>query len=104
MDLKKITPHIDKSADRTATVILSSGLIGLSAQFVFFARLTWWDYAWDVVEPITYFVTVAETVLAGYLWYVIYREEFTFMGARDVIVKNRLKKVCFPCCFQSRWI
>jgi hypothetical protein len=26
-------------------------------QFGLLARLTWWEYSWDIMEPITYFVT-----------------------------------------------
>jgi hypothetical protein len=27
------------------------------------ARLTWWEYSWDVMEPCTYFVTYAGAIL-----------------------------------------
>lgn len=31
------------------------GVMGLN--FGFMARLTWWEYSWDIMEPVTYFFT-----------------------------------------------
>jgi len=31
-------------------------------------RLTWWEYSWDIMEPVTYFITFAHTV-ALYMYY-----------------------------------
>jgi len=33
------------------------GFVGL--QFGFLARLTWWEYSWDIIEPVTYFINLA---------------------------------------------
>ena len=34
---------------------------GILAYMVFqwsaLARLTWWEYSWDIMEPVTYFIT-----------------------------------------------
>jgi len=32
-----------------------SGFAVLAAQTAFFARLTYWELSWDVMEPIAYF-------------------------------------------------
>lgn len=40
----------------------------MSAQFGILARLTWWEYSWDIMEPVTYFVTYG-TVMAGFAYY-----------------------------------
>ena len=43
------------------------GLMGL--QFGILARLTWWEYSWDIMEPVTYFVTYG-TSMAMFAYYV----------------------------------
>ena len=40
-----------------------AGLGWMSLQFGFFARLTWWDYSWDIMEPVTYFVGYGTSML-----------------------------------------
>jgi hypothetical protein len=35
------------------------GCIGLFAQLVGFAYLTWWELSWDVMEPIAYMLSLA---------------------------------------------
>jgi len=45
----------------------------MGTQFGFMARLTWWEYSWDVMEPVTYFVGYA-TAIAMFAYYVITRK------------------------------
>jgi len=47
---------------------LGSSLMGF--QFGFFARLTWWEYSWDVMEPVTYFATYA-AVMGMYAYFTV---------------------------------
>ena len=56
-------------ADRRATRIAWLGLFAMGAQTGLFARLTWWEYNWDIMEPVTYFATYASGLacLAYYL-------------------------------------
>jgi hypothetical protein len=56
------------------------GLMGI--QFGFLARLTWWEYSWDVMEPVTYFVTYG-TVMGMYAYYCVTRQEYEFSAAYD---------------------
>lgn len=28
----------------------------MTLQYGFLARLTWWEYSWDLMEPVTYFI------------------------------------------------
>jgi hypothetical protein len=37
------------------------------------ARLTWFDYSWDIVEPISYFVSYA-AVIGVYAYFVLTRK------------------------------
>lgn len=45
----------------------------MALQFGFLARLTWWEYSWDIMEPVTYFVTYAGSMLF-YAYFVLTRE------------------------------
>ena len=51
----------------------------MSLQFGFFARLTWWDYSWDIMEPVTYFVGYGSSMLF-FAYFVLTRQvnKFTF--------------------------
>ena len=49
----------------------------MGIQFGFLARLTWWEYSWDVMEPVTYFVTYG-TVMGMYAYYCVTRQEYEF--------------------------
>lgn len=42
----------------------------MSVQFGILARLTWWEYSWDIMEPVTYFVTYG-TTMAMYAYYCV---------------------------------
>lgn len=44
-------------------------LAAMSMQAGFFARLTWWEYSWDIMEPVTYFATFA-TMIASLAYYI----------------------------------
>ncbi len=45
-------------------------------QFGFFARLTWWEYSWDIMEPVTYFAGYFNAMVA-YAYYLITRQVST---------------------------
>ena len=50
---------------------LGLGLMGL--QFGILARLTWWEYSWDIMEPVTYFITYGTTI-AMFAYYVVTKQ------------------------------
>jgi hypothetical protein len=56
-------------ADRNAHLIATTGFIFICTQFVLFARLTWWDSDWDVMEPVTWVTGVVEMVVGGMAYY-----------------------------------
>ena len=45
----------------------------MGVQFGALARLTWWEYSWDIMEPITYFVTYG-TSIAAFAYYVLTKQ------------------------------
>lgn len=45
----------------------------MGIQFGVLARLTWWEYSWDIMEPVTYFVTYGTTI-AMYAYFVLTKQ------------------------------
>lgn len=53
--------------------MLWGGLAYMATQFGILARLTWWEYSWDIMEPVTYFITYG-SAMAMYAYFVITRQ------------------------------
>lgn len=65
-------------AGRRSNALAWVGLGLMSVQFGILARLTWWEYSWDIMEPVTYFVTYG-TAMAAYAYFVLTREVKTLL-------------------------
>lgn len=75
-------------AHRRSNWMAWAGLGLMSIQFGILARLTWWEYSWDIMEPVTYFVTYG-TAMAAYAYFVVTRQVSDFFN-------NKLPKILFP--------
>lgn len=96
--------HLLARADKNVQVIVWSifGLLG--AQFLLFARLTWWESSWDVMEPVTYFTTVVETIIAGFFWFLFTGKEYAHMSLREILFQWRFRRLCEKTKFNSeKW-
>jgi len=80
--LEKQRQEIIRHAEDRTTAITWIGLGLMSVQFGILARLTWWEYSWDIMEPVTYFVTYG-TAIAGYAYFVLTRQEYLYPDATD---------------------
>jgi hypothetical protein len=58
------------------------GLGLMSVQFGILARLTWWEYSWDIMEPVTYFVTYGTAMLC-YAYFVLTKQEYVLPQVAD---------------------
>lgn len=65
------------------------GLMGIQAGIM--ARLTWFDYSWDIVEPISYFVSYS-AVVGTYAYFVLTRKEYDYASATDRIFLRNFHK------------
>jgi len=74
--------EIIQHAEERTNMMTWVGLGLMSVQFGILARLTWWEYSWDIMEPVTYFVTYG-TAMAGYAYFVLTRQEFLYPDATD---------------------
>jgi len=72
---------IRHAAERT-NLLTWAGLGLMATQFGVLARLTWWEYSWDIMEPVTYFVTYG-TAMAGYAYFVLTRQEYLYPDAEN---------------------
>ncbi|XP_002738070.1 calcium uniporter protein, mitochondrial-like [Saccoglossus kowalevskii] len=80
--LEQIKQDIDSKAVKRTNILMWGGLGYMALQFGFLARLTWWEYSWDIMEPVTYFVSYG-TAIAMYAYYVLTKEEYIYPIMRD---------------------
>lgn len=74
--------ELDQKATRRTGMLTWVGLGLMSVQFGVLARLTWWEYSWDIMEPVTYFVTYG-TAMAAYAYYVLTKQEYILPDVKD---------------------
>lgn len=74
--------ELDQIAARKTNVLTWVGLGLMSVQFGVLARLTWWEYSWDIMEPVTYFVTYG-TAMAAYAYFVLTKQEYLLPDVKD---------------------
>ncbi|XP_062852020.1 calcium uniporter protein, mitochondrial [Trichomycterus rosablanca] len=80
--LEKVKEELSKKAERRTTWVLWGGMAYMATQFGILARLTWWEYSWDIMEPVTYFITYG-TAMAMYAYFVLTRQEYLYPDAQD---------------------
>ncbi|KAJ7454046.1 hypothetical protein B0H11DRAFT_2070131 [Mycena galericulata] len=78
----------DREAHRGARRMATAGFGVLAVYWGTVARLTFWDYGWDVMEPITY-LSGLSTVMAGYLWFLYQGREVSYSSVLDRSISAR---------------
>uniref|UniRef100_A0A3Q3W2F9 Calcium uniporter protein n=1 Tax=Mola mola TaxID=94237 RepID=A0A3Q3W2F9_MOLML len=82
-NLKQQLSPLEKVADESrASRAVWTGLALLSVQGGALAWLTWWVYSWDVMEPVTYFITYA-TSIGAFAYYVLTKQDYVYPEAKD---------------------
>jgi hypothetical protein len=71
-----------KNAERRSNAVMWLGGGYMAFQFGLFARLTWWEYSWDIMEPVTYFAGYG-TAIVAYGYYLITRQEYIYPDVKD---------------------
>jgi len=93
----------DVKAERRAKLTLWFGAIYLVIQFGILARMVWWEFNWDIMEPITYFVTFG-TLFTGYLFFVFTGMEYTYNNLKLRLKQRRLRALYLRYGFNwKRW-
>ncbi|KAJ3400255.1 hypothetical protein HDV05_001192 [Chytridiales sp. JEL 0842] len=50
-------------------------------------RLTWWEYSWDVMEPISYILSACTGIMA-YWFFVITKREYTYETLHEITLTS----------------
>uniref|UniRef100_A0AAR5P3D2 Calcium uniporter protein n=1 Tax=Dendroctonus ponderosae TaxID=77166 RepID=A0AAR5P3D2_DENPD len=94
--LENVKNELEMVADKRSNWLAWAGLGLMSVQFGILARLTWWEYSWDIMEPVTYFVTYG-TVIATYAYFVLTKEEYILNDVKNrqqlLIMHKKAKKL-----------
>ncbi|XP_077575548.1 calcium uniporter regulatory subunit MCUb, mitochondrial-like [Stigmatopora nigra] len=80
--LEKVKAQLSIKADAQTSRAIWGGLALLSVQGGALGWLTWWVYSWDVMEPVTYFVTYV-TSMGAFAFYVLTKKEYFYPNAKD---------------------
>ncbi|KZV75038.1 hypothetical protein PENSPDRAFT_647563 [Peniophora sp. CONT] len=83
--LKKACDH---EAHKGAKRFALGGLGMLVSYWGLVARLTFWDFGWDIMEPVTY-LSGLSTVILGYLWFLYRGREVSYTSVLDSSIHNR---------------
>ncbi|XP_055315156.1 calcium uniporter protein, mitochondrial [Sitodiplosis mosellana] len=98
LPLEQLKEEITVTADKKTSYLTWVGLGLMSVQFGVLARLTWWEYSWDIMEPVTYFVTYG-TAMAAYAYYCLTKQEYNLPEVKDrqflIAVHKKAKKKGF---------
>ncbi|KAK4274955.1 hypothetical protein QN277_018108 [Acacia crassicarpa] len=90
--LQEKKEDIDMLAHKQVRRILWSGL-GFGIGIVgFFFRLTFWDFSWDVMEPVAFFTTTTGLII-GYAYFLITARDPTYQDFMKRLFISRQKKL-----------
>uniref|UniRef100_UPI0037E753B5 calcium uniporter protein, mitochondrial-like n=1 Tax=Semicossyphus pulcher TaxID=241346 RepID=UPI0037E753B5 len=80
--LEKIKAQLSQTAEFHSSRVVWTGMAVLSVQGGALAWLTWWVYSWDVMEPVTYFITYA-TSMGAFAYYVLTKQDYVYPEVKD---------------------
>ncbi|KAL4610992.1 hypothetical protein ACB092_08G091900 [Castanea dentata] len=91
--LQEKKEKIDVTAHRQVRRILWSGLGMAVIQVGLFFRLTFWEFSWDVMEPIAFFST-ATGIVIGYAYFLFTSRDPTYQDFMQRLFNSRQRKLC----------
>ncbi|XP_068445394.1 calcium uniporter protein, mitochondrial-like [Clinocottus analis] len=80
--LEKMKAQLSNTAGFHSSRVVWTGMALLSVQGGALAWLTWWVYSWDVMEPVTYFITYA-TSIGAFSYYVLTKQDYLYPDVKD---------------------
>lgn len=90
--LQKKKEEIDLLAHRKVQRILWGGMGFFTLQMGLFFRLTFWEFSWDVMEPIAFFSTTAGIIL-GYAYFLFTARDPTYQDLMKRLFLSRQRKL-----------
>ncbi|XP_069834615.1 calcium uniporter regulatory subunit MCUb, mitochondrial [Dendropsophus ebraccatus] len=80
--LEEMKRSIMAVAEARTTRLKWVGLAYLSTQGGALAWLTWWVYSWDIMEPVTYFITYGSAI-AFYAYFLLTKLDYVYPEVTD---------------------
>uniref|UniRef100_A0A8C4XI85 Calcium uniporter regulatory subunit MCUb n=1 Tax=Erpetoichthys calabaricus TaxID=27687 RepID=A0A8C4XI85_ERPCA len=80
--LEEVKEKLMRQAGGRTSRLLWLGLAYLSAQGGALAWLTWWVYSWDIMEPVTYFLTYGSAI-SFYSYFVLTKQDCVYPEVQD---------------------
>ncbi|KAL5582781.1 hypothetical protein UlMin_015223 [Ulmus minor] len=84
--------EIDVTAHSHVRRVLWSGLVLALFQVGLFFRLTFWEFSWDVMEPVAFFTTTTGLVV-GYAYFLITSRDPTYQDFMKRLFLSRQRKL-----------
>ncbi|XP_043726828.1 calcium uniporter regulatory subunit MCUb, mitochondrial [Cervus elaphus] len=80
--LEQMKARIEARSEAKISGLLWAGLAMLSIQGGALAWLTWWVYSWDIMEPVTYFITFANSTVF-FAYFIVTRQDYTYSAVKS---------------------
>lgn len=80
--LEQVKAGIEARSEAKTSGLLWAGLALLSVQGGALAWLTWWVYSWDIMEPVTFFLTFANSMVF-FAYFIVTRQNYTYESLRS---------------------
>ncbi|XP_054447600.1 calcium uniporter regulatory subunit MCUb, mitochondrial [Pteronotus mesoamericanus] len=80
--LEQMKARIEARSQAKTSGVLWAGLALLSIQGGALAWLTWWVYSWDIMEPVTYFITFANSMVF-FAYFIVTRQDYTYSAIKS---------------------
>ncbi|XP_076998678.1 calcium uniporter regulatory subunit MCUb, mitochondrial [Tamandua tetradactyla] len=80
--LEQLKARIEARSEAKTSGFLWAGLALLSVQGGAMAWLTWWVYSWDIMEPVTYFITFANSMIF-FAYFIVTRQDYTYPAVKS---------------------
>jgi len=96
--LYDVKNSLEGAANKYASRVMVVALGYISVQFAILGRMVWWEFNWDIMEPITYFVTLG-TIMLGYAIFVMTEKDYTYNGLKQRVMRRKLRSLYLDAAF-----